>query len=91
MGTEHLLLRAHCRRQGVAARALQTLDISIDKVRAEIERVIGRGEAGVSGPSGFTRAPSASSRLAFDEARQLRHSYIGTEHILLGLIREGEG
>ncbi|MGI6149101.1 MAG: ATP-dependent Clp protease ATP-binding subunit [Firmicutes bacterium] len=91
VGTEHLLLGLIAEGEGVAARALQTLDISIDKVRAEIERVIGRGEAGVSGPSGFTPRTKRVLELAFDEARQLGHSYIGTEHILLGLIREGEG
>ena len=91
VGTEHLLLGLIAEGEGVAARALQTLGISIDDVRAEIERVIGRGEAAPTGPSGFTPRTKRVLELAFDEARQLGHSYIGTEHILLGLIREGEG
>ena len=91
VGTEHLLLGLIAEGEGVAARALQTLGISIDDVRAEIERVIGRGEVGETGPSGFTPRTKRVLELAFEEARQLGHSYIGTEHILLGLIREGEG
>ena len=90
VGTEHLLLGLIAEGEGVEP-ALQTLGISIDDVRAEIERVIGRGEAAPTGPSGFTPRTKRVLELAFDEARQLGHSYIGTEHILLGLIREGEG
>ena len=91
VGTEHLLLGLIAEGEGVAARALQTLDISIDKVRAEIERVIGRGEAGVSGPSGFTRAllrPRASLLMRLGSSGTV----ISAPNIfLLGLIREGEG
>ena len=83
VGTEHLLLGLIAEGEGVAARALQTLDISIDKVRAEIERVIGRGEAGVSGPSGFTPRTKRVLELAFDEARRRAQLY-RHRHILLG-------
>jgi ATP-dependent Clp protease ATP-binding subunit ClpC len=77
--------------EGVAARALQAIGISLDKVRAEVEKVIGRGEGVSQGNIGFTPRAKRVLELAFDEARQLGHTYIGTEHILLGLIREGEG
>src|SRR5690606_4622084 len=77
--------------EGVAARALQNLDISLEKVRMEVEKVIGRGEGTPQGQIGFTPRAKRVLELAFDEARQLGHTYIGTEHILLGLIREGEG
>lgn len=91
VGTEHILLGLIDEGEGVAARALTSMGISTEQVRAEIERVIGRGEAGAVGPSGFTPRTKRVLELAFEEARQLGHSYIGTEHILLGLIREGEG
>ena len=91
VGTEHLLLGLIAEGEGVAARALQSLDISVDQVRAEVERVIGRGEHPTEGQIGFTPRSKRVLELAFDEARQLGHTYIGTEHILLGLIREGEG
>ena len=75
----------------MAARSLLSLGISIDQVRGEVERIIGRGEKPTEGPIGFTPRSKRVLELAFDEARRLGHTYIGTEHLLLGLIREGEG
>ena len=91
VGTEHILLGLVAEGEGVAARALQQLGISLNGVRAEVEKVIGRGESPPTGQIGFTPRAKRVLELAFDEARQLGHTYIGTEHILLGLIREGEG
>jgi ATP-dependent Clp protease ATP-binding subunit ClpC len=92
VGTEHLLLGLIREGSGIAAKALQNLGIDLDQVRAEVEKIIGRGNGPVSGEIGYTpRAKKVVMELAIDEARQLGHSYVGTEHILLGLIREGEG
>ena len=91
VGTEHILLGLAAEGEGVAARGLQAMQISLEKVRAEVEKVIGRGEGTPQGNIGFTPRAKRVLELAFDEARQLGHTYIGTEHILLGLIREGEG
>ncbi|MBE3599069.1 MAG: ATP-dependent Clp protease ATP-binding subunit [Limnochordaceae bacterium] len=91
VGTEHILLGLIAEGEGVAARALQSMGISLERVRAEVEKVIGRGEGTTTGQIGFTPRAKRVLELAFDEARQLGHTYIGTEHILLGLIREGEG
>ena len=88
VGTEHLLLGLIAEGEGVASRALQSLGINIDKVRQEVEKVIGRGEEMFQGQIGFTPRAKRVLELAFDEAG---HGYIGTEHLLLGLIREGEG
>ncbi|MGI6609587.1 MAG: ATP-dependent Clp protease ATP-binding subunit [Limnochordia bacterium] len=91
VGTEHILLGLAAEGEGVAARALQAMGISLEKVRLEVENVIGRGEGTPQGQIGFTPRAKRVLELAFEEARQLNHTYIGTEHILLGLIREGEG
>lgn len=91
VGTEHILLGLCAEGEGVAARALQSLGISLDRVRAEVEKVIGRGEGNPVAQPTFTPRAKRVLELAFDEARNLGHTYIGTEHILLGLIREGEG
>jgi ATP-dependent Clp protease ATP-binding subunit ClpC len=92
VGTEHLLLGLIREGSGIAAKALQNLGIDLDQVRAEVEKIIGRGNGPVSGEIGYTpRAKKVVMELAIDEARQLGHSYVGTEHILLGLLREGEG
>ncbi len=91
VGTEHILLGLIAEGEDVAARALLSLGISIDQVRAEVERIIGRGDRPTEGPIGFTPRSKRVLELAFDEARRLGHAYIGTEHLLLGLIREGEG
>ena len=90
VGTEHILLGLVAEGHGVAARALAELG-ALERVRTEVEKVIGRGEGITIGQIGFTPRAKRVLELAFDEARQLGHSYIGTEHILLGLIREGEG
>ncbi|MFY9563388.1 MAG: ATP-dependent Clp protease ATP-binding subunit [Limnochordia bacterium] len=91
VGTEHILLGLIAEGEGVGAKALTALGVSLDKVRQEIENVIGRGESAFQGAIGFTPRTKRVFELAIDEARQLGHTYIGTEHILLGLIREGEG
>lgn len=91
VGTEHLLLGLIREGQGIAAKALQNLGIDLDQVRGEIEKTLGRGTAPPSGDVQFTpRGKKVIMELAIDEARNLGHSYVGTEHLLLGLIREGE-
>ena len=90
VGTEHILLGLVAEGAGVAAKVLADLG-DLEDVRKEVERVIGRGEGGPVGQIGFTPRAKRVLELAFDEARKLGHTYIGTEHILLGLIREGEG
>ncbi|BDG62120.1 ATP-dependent Clp protease ATP-binding subunit [Caldinitratiruptor microaerophilus] len=92
VGTEHLLLGLIREGEGIAAKALQSLGISLEQVRAEVEKMIGKGTASARGEIGFTpRAKKVMVELAIEEARLLGHNYVGTEHILLGLIREGEG
>ncbi len=91
VGTEHLLLGLIREGQGVAARALAEVGINFNQVKGEIEKIIGRGNQVVEGKLGFTPRSKKVLNLALDEARQLGHNYIGTEHLLLGLIREGEG
>src|SRR5439155_5251739 len=91
IGTEHILLGLIHEGEGVAAKVMEALDVSLEAVRVEVERNIGRGEGVPGGNIPFT--PRAKKVLEFSlrEALQLGHNYIGTEHILLGLIREGEG
>ena len=91
IGTEHLLLGLAHEGQGVAARALEALGISLEAVRREVEEVIGRGERPPSGHIPFTPRAKKVLELSLRESNQLGHEYIGTEHILLGLLREGEG
>ncbi len=92
VGTEHLLLGLIREGTGIAAKALQNLGIDLDQVRHEVEKIIGRGSGPVGGDIGYTpRAKKVVMELAIEEARHLGHNYVGTEHILLGLIREGEG
>jgi hypothetical protein len=91
IGTEHLLLGLVSEGEGVAARALTALDISLETVRSQVETVIGRGGTLPSGHIPFTPRAKKVLEFALREALQLGHNYIGTEHILLGLIREGEG
>ncbi|MGE5675845.1 MAG: ATP-dependent Clp protease ATP-binding subunit, partial [Mycobacterium leprae] len=92
VGTEHLLLGLIREGEGIAAKALLSLGIQLEQVRAEIEKMIGRGTVSIRGEIGFTpRAKKVMVELAIEEARLLGHNYVGTEHILLGLIREGEG
>jgi ATP-dependent Clp protease ATP-binding subunit ClpA len=91
VGTEHILLGLIHEGHGVAAKALQALDIRLDTVRERIEETIGRGQAAPSGHIPFTPRAKKVLELSLREALQLGHNYIGTEHILLGLIREGDG
>jgi ATP-dependent Clp protease ATP-binding subunit ClpA len=91
IGTEHILLGLLHEGQGVAAKALQSLGISLEAVRQQVEQIIGRGQQAPSGHIPFTPRAKKVLELSLREAHQLGHDYIGTEHILLGLIREGEG
>jgi hypothetical protein len=91
IGTEHLLLGLIREREGIAARALEALGISLEAVRSEVEEIIGQGKSAPTGQIPFTPRAKKVLELSLREALQLSHSYIGTEHILLGLIREGEG
>jgi hypothetical protein len=91
IGTEHILLGLIREREGVAARALESLGISLEAVRSEVEEIIGQGQSAPTGQIPFTPRAKKVLELSLREALQLGHSYIGTEHILLGLIREGEG
>jgi ATP-dependent Clp protease ATP-binding subunit ClpA len=91
IGTEHLLLGLAHEGQGVAPKALESLGISLEAVRAQVEEIIGRGQEAPSGHIPFTPRAKKVLELSLREAKQLGHNYIGTEHILLGLIREGEG
>jgi ATP-dependent Clp protease ATP-binding subunit ClpC len=91
IGTEHILLGLIHEGQGVAANALQSLGISLETVRQQVEQIIGRGQQAPSGHIPFTPRAKKVLELSLRESQQLGHDYIGTEHILLGLIREGEG
>ncbi|WP_229052261.1 ATP-dependent Clp protease ATP-binding subunit [Aeromicrobium sp. Leaf350] len=91
IGTEHILLGLIHEGEGVAAKALESLDISLEAVRAQVEDIIGQGQQAPSGHIPFTPRAKKVLELSLREALQLGHNYIGTEHILLGLIREGEG
>ena len=91
IGTEHLLLGLISEGNGVAARALESLEVSLDAVRQQVEEIIGRGQQAPSGHIPFTPRAKKVLELSLREAQQLGHDYIGTEHILLGLIREGDG
>ena len=91
IGTEHLLLGLVREGHGVAAMALEALGVSLDGVRAQVEEVIGRGPQPPGGHIPFTPRAKKVLELSLREAKGLGHDYIGTEHILLGLIREGEG
>jgi hypothetical protein len=91
IGTEHLLLGLVREGEGVAAEALESLGISLETVRHEVEAVIGRGLDAPEGHIPFTPRAKKVLELSLREALQLSHNYIGTEHILLGLVREGEG
>jgi ATP-dependent Clp protease ATP-binding subunit ClpC len=91
IGTEHILLGLIHEGEGVAAKALESLGISLDAVRQQFEEIIGQGQQAPSGHIPFTPRAKKVLELSLREALQLGHNYIGTEHILLGLIREGEG
>jgi ATP-dependent Clp protease ATP-binding subunit ClpC len=91
IGTEHILLGLIHEGEGVAAKALESLGISLEAVRSQVEEIIGQGQQAPSGHIPFTPRAKKVLELSLREALQLGHNYIGTEHILLGLIREGEG
>jgi len=91
IGTEHILLGIISEGESLAAKVLETLGVNLAKVRAEVEAIVGRGGQTVQQEMVFTPRAKRVIELAFEEARQLNHNYIGTEHLLLGLIREGEG
>ncbi|MFI6823580.1 ATP-dependent Clp protease ATP-binding subunit [Micromonospora sp. NPDC050187] len=91
IGTEHILLGLIHEGEGVAAKALESLGISLEGVRQQVEEIIGQGQQAPSGHIPFTPRAKKVLELSLREALQLGHNYIGTEHILLGLIREGEG
>ena len=91
IGTEHILLGLIHEGDGVAARSLESLGISLDAVRQQVEEIIGRGQQAPSGHIPFTPRAKKVLELSLRESLQLGHNYIGTEHILLGLLREGDG
>jgi ATP-dependent Clp protease ATP-binding subunit ClpA len=91
IGTEHLLLGLIHEGKGVAARALESLGVSLETVRLQVEEIIGQGQQAPSGHIPFTPRAKKVIELARREAEDLGHNYIGTEHLLLGLIREGDG
>ena len=91
IGTEHILLGLIHEGTGVAARALDSLGINLDVVRRQVEEIIGRGQQTPSGHIPFTPRAKKVLELSLRESQQLGHNYIGTEHILLGLLREGDG
>jgi ATP-dependent Clp protease ATP-binding subunit ClpC len=91
IGTEHILLGLLHEGEGVAARALRSLGISLEAARRQVEEIVGEGGSSPSGHIPFTPRAKKVLELSLREALQLGHNYIGTEHILLGLVREGEG
>ena len=91
IGTEHLLLGLLREDEGVAAQALYSLNVNLDDVREQVESIVGYGEEGTGAQAPFTPRSKKVLELALREALQLGHNYIGTEHILLGLVRESEG
>jgi ATP-dependent Clp protease ATP-binding subunit ClpA len=91
IGTEHILLGLIHEGEGIAAKALESLGISLDAVRQQVEEIIGQGQEAPSGHIPFTPRAKKVLELSLRESLQLGHNYIGTEHILLGLIREGDG
>jgi ATP-dependent Clp protease ATP-binding subunit ClpC len=91
IGTEHILLGLVHEGEGVAAKAMAAMEISLEAVRQQVEEIIGRGQQAPSGHIPFTPRAKKVLELSLRESLQLGHDYIGTEHILLGLLREGEG
>ncbi|MGH2544609.1 MAG: Clp protease N-terminal domain-containing protein, partial [Ardenticatenaceae bacterium] len=91
VGTEHILLGLIRETDGVAAKVLANLNVELDDVRSTVEYIIGRGERPTPREIGLTPRAKKVIELAVDEARRLKHDYIGTEHLLIGLMREGEG
>ncbi len=91
IGTEHLLLGLIGEGGGVAAQVLSELGVEMERVRSGVEFIVGRGDMDVAGEVGLTPRARKAIELAIDEARRLGHHYVGTEHLLLGLLREGGG
>ena len=91
ISTEHILLGLVRESEGVAAKVLSNLGVELAKVRSSVEFIIGRGERPATGEIGLTPRAKKVIELAVDEARRLNHHYIGTEHLLIGLMREGDG
>src|SRR5438552_11606514 len=91
LGTEHLLLGLLREEEGVAARALESLHVTIEEVRAQVARIVGEGEEATTGQIPFTPRAKRVLELGLREALSLGHNYIGTEHLLLGLAREYDG
>jgi ATP-dependent Clp protease ATP-binding subunit ClpC len=91
IGTEHILLGLVRETEGVAARVLSSLGVDLNKVRSAVEFIIGKGDKPTEGEIGLTPRAKKVIELAVDEARRMSHTYIGTEHLLIGLLREGEG
>jgi ATP-dependent Clp protease ATP-binding subunit ClpA len=91
LGTEHLLLGLVAEGQGVAAKTLESLGISLEAIRSQVQEIIGQGQWAPTGQIPFTPRAKKVLELSLREAKQLGHNYIGTEHLLLGLLREGEG
>jgi ATP-dependent Clp protease ATP-binding subunit ClpC len=91
IGTEHILLGLLREKQGFAARVLESLDITAERVRSEVVRIVGSGEGVTSGQIPFTPRARKVLERALHEALNLGHKYIGTEHILLGVIRQADG
>ncbi len=91
IGTEHILLGLLREEEGIAARVLEQLDITVEEVRAQVARIVGQGDEVTTGQIPFTPRAKKVLELALREAVSLGHNYIGTEHILLGLVRENEG
>jgi ATP-dependent Clp protease ATP-binding subunit ClpC len=91
IGTEHLLLGLLREEEGLAARVLDSLDVELDEVRAQVVRIVGEGDEVVAGQIPFTPRAKKILEWSLREALELGHNYIGTEHVLLGLVRENEG
>jgi ATP-dependent Clp protease ATP-binding subunit ClpA len=91
IGTEHILLGLLREEEGLAARVLESLDITIEEVRAQVQRIVGQGEEAATGQIPFTPRAKKVLELSLKEALAMNHNYIGTEHVLLGLVRENEG
>ena len=91
IGTEHILLGLLREEEGLAARVLESLDITVEEVRAQVARIVGKGDAVASGQIPFTPRAKKVLELSLREALSFGHNYVGTEHILLGLVRENEG
>src|SRR6185436_12526354 len=91
VGTEQILLGLIGEGTGIAAKTLKSMGVNLKDARVEVEKIIGRGSGFVAVEIPFTPRAKRVLELSWDEARQLGHNYIGTEHLLLGLIREGEG